>query len=388
MPLSLDQARERLKSRLAEGEREERALLDKVANMVIKDRLVPPSLVQFGLRGNWELGLSYGPSWEKSEGTPLRIHKHALHQMAIKVGMSTAYMTMLRSGEKNIDESWKVDLLAHNLNELFHNTPFKERNEDTSRFLHRIVDNELRGFLSRRYNRNLASAPLLRSFVEACKGMGAQPVEATATPVRLSLKCLLPHVLEPFPGEVVAFGVEWANSDFGAGKMSVCLTVWRAGNATSMVLDEAIGKVHLGALIEDSDIEFSEGTVRAEIETYQRAVEDAVRAQLSPEALTRIVEGIRLASEEKIPWTRLRAKLGSLLSKKESEWLRDTFDNQNMSIIDLPPVSYEPSGERALNVYWAASAVAALASRIEDPERRLDLQREAGKLFGMVTPAA
>ena len=70
----------------------------------------------------------------------------------------------------------------------------------------------------RNFKRNLATAPLIKAFVEQCGTHQAGPVEATATDVKTVLKCMLPYVFEPVDGEFVAFGLTFCNSDFGAGR--------------------------------------------------------------------------------------------------------------------------------------------------------------------------
>ena len=43
--------------------------------------------------------------------------------------------------------------------------------------------------------------------------------------------------------------------------------------------------------------------------------------------------------------------------------------------------TFEADGTRVPNLYWAQAAIGAVASKTEDTDRRLDLQREAGKLL-------
>lgn len=375
----------RLHNRLPKGAAEERALLGTVSKMVIRDKLVPPKKMEFILSSAGEspcgmvriarVDLYYGDV----DGAICRIHHHALSQLCARAGIPMTYVNTLNV----VDKGWKLELLRHNLNELFHQPEFKERGGEATRYLHRIVDGELRGFLSRRYNRHLSSAPLLRAFSEVCNFLGAKPIEATSTPVRFALKCLLPFVFEAYPGEYVSFGVEWANSDFGAGKQTVSQIIWRVSSGSTAVLDEGISRVHLGSIIEDSDIEMSEETAHKEVEAHKSAIVDTVKTQLSEKTIDRMLLAVRMAHEQKIPWTKLRGQLSRVLSKADVNWMQSVLDDKGETIIDLPQVSFEGS-ERVPNAYWASSCLSVIAQKTGDVDYRLELQREAGRLLASV----
>jgi hypothetical protein len=363
-----------LMKRFAAGKLQEDALVTVVANTLIVDKLVPVERMTFFVSGVIEsLRIRYDGS--KDVG----IHRHALGQLCQKATMPMNFTNSLLTPPRAEEKLPRLHLLANNLRELFSMQEFKDRSGAPARFLHRTVNDELRGFLSQRYNRHLASAPLLRAFISACTEAGAKPVEATSSPVRCSLKCLMPMVFEAFPGEHVAIGVEWGNSDFGAGKLSVCQTVWRIKTGTSAVLDETISRVHLGSIITDSDLEISDDTARKEVIAQASAIRDAVTAQLSEKTMERMLLALRVAHEEKIPWAKLRGRLAGVLTKSDLVWLQQEADHGG--IMDLPPVSYDPDGARVPNAYWAAAALGIVATKTEDQDRKLELQREAGKLL-------
>lgn len=372
----LARAEATLKARLPQGDAEARALIDAVSKMVIRDKLVPPKKTHFFSSGSGVLLLNY-----EGDEANYTIHRHALGQLASKVGLPMIYANALQKTSED-GESWRPQLLAYNLNELFHKSPFKESRTDLGvRFLHRLVGQELRGFLSRRYNRSLASAPLLRAFGEACENVGAKAVEATSTDVRVALKCLLPTVFEAYPGEYLCLGVEWSNSDFGAGKLSVCQTIWRVLAGTSSVLDESVSKVHIGSIIEETDIDLSEDTMRAEVSAQQKVVRDAVKKLLEEKMIDRMLTAVRAAHELEIPWSRLKGQLINVLSKADVDWMRNLLDGTT-SIVDLPSVNISESDDgKSPNAWWVSSCLSTLASRSDDPDRRLELQREAGRFL-------
>lgn len=374
------EATSRMLDRAKRGEVEQNLLLDQVRKTVIVDRLVAPRLMNFVPgKESLELHLADG----RTPVNRLTVHRHALNQLCAKVSFPMTYLNTLNKPEKNgtASDDWRRQLLCHNLNELFQRPEWKERSGEPTRFLHRIVDGELRGFLSRRYNRHLASAPLLAAFIDATHAKGAVPMEAQSSAVRVSLKCLMPTVFEAFPGEYIGIGSEWANSDFGAGKLSISQTIWRVSTGTSSVLDETLGRVHLGSIIEDSDIEMSDDTALAEVDAQRKAIRDAVYHQFSVANVDRLLTALRAARDEQIPWSRLKGQLARFLAKADVDWLQATLDTGGESIIDLPPLSFAPDGTPMPNSYWAASAVSAIAAKTEDMDRRSELQREAGKLL-------
>lgn len=359
----------KLKERLELGEREQQLLINAVSALVIRDKLVPPTGMLFSRIEHSNLvGISYDHS-DKVH----KIHRHALGQLAAKVGFPVTYVNVLQRAS---DNDWRTDLLAYNLNTLFHNETFKDR-AGNPRFLHRIVGDELRGFLSRRFNRHIASAPLLRSYLAACQHVGAVPCESTASDIRLALKCMLPSVFEVTPGQFVCVGVEWANSDFGAGRMQVALSVWIPQGDRFTVLDHVLSRVHIGSVIEDSDIELSDETAQKESEAQSSAIRDAVIGQLAPDSVDRLLNGIRMAHEEEIPWDKLKGQLARYAARADIDNLQQLLDDKS---VDLPPISRD-GAEIIPTKWWACNALAYLANRTNDPEKKLELQHAAGSFI-------
>jgi hypothetical protein len=356
-----------LKNRLAVGAEEQQHLIQSVANLVIRDKLASPTATTFRAEDK-TVYISY--AGDPKEYT---IHKHALQQLSTKVGFPIVYLNALGKPSQG---GWKTDLLAHNLNELFHKEEFKDRS-GAPRFLHRIVGNQLRGFLSRRFNRHIASAPLLRAYLAACAEASAFAFDATTSDIKIALKCMLPHVFMPVPGQYVCVGVEWGNSDFGAGRMQVALSVWNPQGNRFSVLDQVLSRVHIGSVIEDSDIELSEETAKKECEAQASAIKDAVLKQLSPESIDRLLDAIRRAHEEQIPWDKLKAHLSRFISKVEVENLQKMLEEESY---DLPPIRHDVDGPVPTK-WWAANALSFLAEKATDAEKKLDLQHAAGSFL-------
>lgn len=366
-------ARQRLENKLRLGEESQNRLLEQVAATHIIDKLVPPKKIHILCQGPGTPHVAIGDS-------PLDrmfdIHPHALGQMCSVIGFPRNYARRLRQGA-----DWEKALFDHNMNTLFHEGTYLDRRKNTTKFLMRFVNEELRGFLSRNFNRHLASLPLLRGFISACGQVGAQPVSATTSAVSFSLKSFLPYVFEPVEGEFVAFGAAWSNSDFGSGRMKVALTVMRITSGTMSVLEDALSRVHIGSIIQESDLEISDHTAAKEVEAQVSAIHDTVSQQLAPEPVNRLCTAIAAAHDEQVPWHRIKAELGRLLQKKELEDVKKMLESGEDDIVDLPPPGQTDSGVPIATRWWASNVVGWMAEREQNPDRKNDLQQLAGDLL-------
>ncbi len=209
---------------------------------------------------------------------PQPLHPHALRQVAEKAGMHGQYLTnLIKIHQDDPDGDWPAVLVANNLNTLLAHS----RSRNLVRSVNSGGGEEVRGFLSDAFRR-LDSRPLLDAFVEACQELGAVPVEGFALDTRVKLRAVLPHVFEPADNEVMLFGVEWSNSDFGAGGHTLSLFNTRIWCTNTAVMDEALRQVHLGRRLEDN-IAYSQRTYDLDNRTNASALKDVVRDTLSPE---------------------------------------------------------------------------------------------------------
>jgi hypothetical protein len=236
------------------------------------------------------------------------------------------------------------------------------------RMLFRAVDGELRAQLSDRYRR-LDSRPLLEEFVTGCAAIGAIPCEGTVTDTRCALKAYLPIVFEPVPNEVMVFGLEFFNSDFGRGKFGIRSTVWRLWCTNRATLEDAMAQVHFGGRLDDA-IEFSENTQRLDTETAMSAMQDVIKGTLGPAKVNQTLSLIRTADEQKVPWQQVSRMLGKTLSKKEVDRVKEDFEGDDVVML--------PAGK---SLWRASNAVSLLAGKVESKERKLDLERLAGAML-------
>lgn len=374
-------ARSRLSKRIKKSEDEQNRVLTTMMQHVIVDKLVDPRILDFIWKQD-QLQVRFGvpislPGPKMDNAQRYRIHNHAIGQMADTSGLTRTYLRRLSDSS----EDWMHDLLCHNLDWLFQKGRFVDRKGNQKRYLARLVNDEIRGFLSQNYNRKLSTAPLLRSYIEACRELGAGPVSVQATDVRVYVQYMLPYVFEPIDGDYVSFGVAFGNSDFGCGKLTVSGLVMRSATTTTAVLSDKYSRTHLGSVIQDSDIEMSKETADKELDTVRSAIRDTVQQLLGAEAVKRHLAAIQFAHEKKIPWYKLKNRLTGTLTKDELTYLEYLLSG-TAPTTDLPPVETLEGEERATpTAWWASNAVSSIASNQEDPDRKADLESMAGSLL-------
>jgi hypothetical protein len=301
-----------------------------------------------------------------------RIHGHAFSQMCARLGITGKFLKEAHVTK----DAWKASAVAHLLQEYFHNTKFNDKSGQVQ-FLNRFVGDELRGFVSRKFNRWLASEPLLDAFLFACDMNNVVPVEAVASDIRLSLKCVLPFIFEPVPGEFICFGINWTNSDFGAGRLTLATTIWSARTHCYSVLDTALSRVHLGSVLEDSDLEISADTAEKEVIAQCAAIRDTVTAQLSFHKVDRLLSAIEAAYEAELSWSDIKKHISRFLTQTDVDKLKLAFDS---GVVDLPPLKVS-GAVRTASAWWLTSSVSWLAQQTTDGERKLELQNRAGALL-------
>lgn len=368
------------------GESDEKRLLQHIASSVPRDRYQYPNRMSFNIReqagGKYGLVLCY-PGTDSAPEEVVTIHPHAMRQLAERASIAITYVKFLNQGEE-----WKASLLATNFNTLFQRGTYLDRSRKPMRFLHRRVGSQLRAFLSSSYNRHLVSVALLGPFLEAARAETARPVEAIVSDIRVSLKCFHDIPFEVVPGKYVCIGAEWANSDFGAGRLTVSQAVWDPLSGTRATLDETFGRVHLGPVVEgDTDVDLPDEVNKQIVEVQGAAIAATVKKMLQPEAIDQVLAGLRIAHEKEISWKQLRGQLGKLLSEKEignvEALLRGEYEEG-----DLPPPATDVIGNPLISHWWAAELLSSFADKAGEGEKKIELQSAAGKMLALKGEAA
>ena len=290
-----------------------------------------------------------------------KLHKNALRQASAKTDIPWSYVDKLMSCS-----DWGLGLLAENFDELFEHLE--------GRLLLRSVNGEVRGILSDRYRR-LDSRPLVDSFCRACAEVGARPYEGYVTDTKVALQAVIPKVYEPFPGEYMAYGVCFENSDFGNGALNISIFVLRLLSDTSTIGADYMRKVHLGKRLEE-EAEWTERTKQLDMQTMMSAIGDMVHVNLADSRIEAMQGLLKSAFEMQLTDERKKTVIELLkrfLTKGEVEKVLQRFNEPEVEL--LPPGN---------NVWRMSSAVSWLAGATEDTERKLEIQKVAGKLLPTV----
>jgi hypothetical protein len=286
------------------------------------------------------------------------IHRHAVNQMAQDIDMPMKFLDSLQA-EK---QEWGRELLAHNLQTVFH-----ERHK-AKRFLSRSLNSEVRGWLSDQYRR-LDSRPIVEAFAAAVNEKGAVPYEGYVTDTKIAIQAIMPEIYEPIPGEVVAYGLSLENSDFGNGALSIRAYLLRIWCTNLAITEETMRQVHLGKRLDDNLI-YSQRTYELDAKTTVSALKDVVRLQLDSRSLTNRMEAVRTAAASEVNTTSARELLKKALNKGEAEAALNAFNS--------PDVYNLPAGN---NTWRLSNAISWIAGQTEDAERKLELMRVAGEVL-------
>lgn len=351
--------REKMQAIIEKGQANAMAVLTQVQNQVPKDSITTAKAVTIlaPIETN-----RYGLMLKGRD--PVPVHEHALAQIADKAGFNNKFLNDLRELKTPKDDPWNQELIAHNFNQLLMHSD--------SRHLVRTVEekgqDEVRGFLSDRYRR-LDSRPLLDSFMGACKEIGAVPVDGYALDTRVRLRAVLPYVFEPVENEVMLFGAEWKNSDFGNGGHGVSLFNIRVMCTNMATTDEVLRQVHIGKRLDDN-ILYSRQTYELDTKANASALKDIVWNTLSPERVNGYLEQIRIASQDEITGKDVGRILKAKLTKSEIEKVQELFDGPD--VINMPAGSSTYRLSNAISFFSQTTGI----SR----NRQLDLQTIAGEL--------
>ena len=355
-----------------------KSVMEQVDKMVIRDLRFHPSNVEFSSEG----GTSRAPlvlHYHRSDGTKIEtvtVHPHALRQLCAKVSFPISYAKTLATHDPG------RSLFEFNMNRLFDFEPWVLKNGQKIRFLHRIVNGQLRGFISRRFNRHLVSGPMLHAFLVSCEDVGAKVVAASSNDVRFRVKAVLPEVYEPMPGIYCRVGVEWGNSDFGAGALEVT-TFLNMVNTGHFVTFGGFRKVHIGSVTESTEDmyeepTFSDVTYQAEVETQSLAIRDAVVTQLNDDRVESLLDAVADAYDTKLSWSEISAKIKVIAGTKAVDKLKEALDD---GFEELPSVSRDANGVPQPTRFWAMSACSWLAANEIDADKRASLEAIGGSML-------
>lgn len=354
-----DECRVMLEKYVEEGKARAEKVVERIFSQIPEDRVVRARAINFiedtHQRGDDAVSMVLGTN--PIDGRMYGVHDNALQQLAGWAEIPINYVRDLQ------ETDWGRALLARNLNELFQN-----RFTDAQRFLVRSMEGEARGFLSTKYRR-LDSRPIVDGMIGELSRLGAVICDGIATDVRVSIRAIMPDLVEALPGEWSVFGLNFHNSDYGRGALemsSYLLRVWCTNAAT---MEDALRKIHLGARLDDN-LEFSQKTYELDTATMSSAVRDITGHLLSDARTGAIASSLRKAAQTEVEPKALLARFRSQLSKGEADAIAEAFNG--------PDVELLPAGNTA---YRFSNAISFVGGRLQDADRRLDLEALAGKVL-------
>lgn len=337
------------------------SVIEKVQRETPTDRIAHSQSLEFTVSGDDDRGILVGLHNRKAKGYfQERLHKNALDQVAERAGIPSTFINRL------LDKPYGRELIVENLSTIF-------KKEEDMQYLVRSVNGEVRGVLSNSF-RLMESGPIIESFAKACEEIGAVPIEGVGGDLRWAVKAILPMVFQPSKKkgteELIAFGVQLSNSDFGKGALGLNCFMTRVICTNYATLEQVLRQVHIGKRLSD-DMVFSKETYAADTKAQTLAVRDMVKEVLAPKKVNALVGRIGKALEERIDpkqaWTEL-PKLGLL--KGEVEKVKELFNDAGVE--QLPPGTTQARLSNAVS--WFAKSAAT-------PERRLELEQIAGDLL-------
>lgn len=360
------QGREKMEQIIAKGRDNALAVMEQVQAQVPIDRIATAKALAIVPNNDLTFGMKI------QGGESFRLHENAMTQVAEKTGLYKKFMDDLRDrngkeqAEKGENNHWALELISHNINTLL------KHSDD--RHLIRAVEEkgetEIRGFLSDRFRR-LDSRPLLDAFMGACKTLGMVPIDGYALDTRVRMRAVLPFVFEPVKNEVMLFGMQWGNSDFGNGGHTLGLFNTRVWCTNTAITDEVLRQVHLGKRLDDN-ILYSRKTYELDTKTNASAIADIVHNTMNPQAIENYLHHIKIAAEDTIGEKDVTRLLKQKLTKGDAEKVEELYLSPD--VVNLPP---------GKTTYRLSNAVSFFAQNEKlTRNRRLDLESLAGELLG------
>ncbi len=263
------------------------------------------------------------------------------------------------------------DLLDQNVNRWF--------NQNPERRMIRVLDGNVRAFLSDRYRRldNLELCAAVLPVINEMKGSSIESCEVTST--HLYLKIVNKKLkAEVKVGDVVQAGFVVSNSEVGLGSLRVEPLIFRLVCKNGLICkDLAQRKYHVGRQVnacDDSAYElYSDETLAQDDKAFFMKVQDVVRAAVDEAKFMLTVDKLRDATQ--IPLKHDPVKAVELLADKFQ-----LTENERGDILRQLFMGADNSRYGLINAVTAASKIA------KSYERATDLERIGGEILALHVP--
>ncbi|HWR08530.1 DUF932 domain-containing protein [Sporomusa sp.] len=258
-------------------------------------------------------------------------------------------------------------LLDENINGWF--------NEAPERRMLRILDGNVRAFLSDRYRRldNLELADAVLPIINEMKS--AEIISSQITETHMYIKVINKKLkAEVTVGDIVQAGIVISNSEVGLGSLKVEPLLYRLVCRNGLIVkDYAQKRYHVGKQIESDDSAyelFSDETLAQDDKAFFMKVQDTVRTAIDEVKFHLSVEKLRATMEERTGPDPV----------KTVEILADTYalsQNERGGILRHFIMGADNSK------YGLINAVTRASQDVEDYARATDLERLGGELFAL-----
>ena len=290
------------------------------------------------------------------------VNELAHQQISARLGIPYRYYQKMQAEQPR--------LLDENVN-----TWFRETSE---RRMIRIMDGNVRAFLSDRYRRldHLELCAAILPVINTMKGASIESCEVTET--HLYLKVINKRLkAEVCTGDVVQAGFVVSNSEVGVGSLKVEPLVYRLVCKNGLICkDYAQKKYHVGRQVvgaEEAYEIYSDETLKQDDKAFFMKVQDTVRCAVDEARFQMTVD--KLKESMQIPMEHDPVK--------EVEILADRFlltQNERGDVLRQLFMSGDNSRYGLLNAVTAASKIAS------DYERATELERIGGEILSMSVP--
>ena len=304
-----------------------------------------------------EMRMSYQGALMRMPGRVAPVRDIAHGQIAEHAGIPSAYYARMRHDAPH--------LLTSNVNHWFRASP--------ERRMGRLLDGNLRAFLSERYaridNSNIAEAVLPVLF----EVPDVQIVSAEITESRMYLKVVAPRTQQEVTvGDPVQAGVVVSNSEVGKGAVSIAPLVFRLVCDNGMIVaDRHYRRHHIGARAAQDDALYqilSDEAKAADAAAIGLKVRDVLRAALDPARFAETLGLLKKAKQDHLHGNPIKAM--EVLAKKAS-----------LSKSEHEDVLTHLIASQDLTRYGVVQAVTRAAQTPGDYDRATELEKLGGKVL-------
>ncbi len=340
-----------------------------IQSRVLTDRVAKAEKVRVKVDDEGKYVLVIGGSeqtdgYVRSVDGPVELHDHARDQVFQNARMPKTFEKAI------VDEAggqmWGKLLIAQNVNEVL------SRRKDQRNLIRHEGDanGQVKGFLSDKVRR-LDSRPLLDACMGAAGEIGLVPVQGVSSDTKCRVRAIMPQVFEPIPNEVMLFGVEWGNSDYGDGGHVVNLFCTRVWCTNMAMMEKCLRQIHLGKALSD-DISYSDRTYQLDTKTNVSALKDTVKHVIGPAKINGMLAAIKAAGSSEIKG---KDGIDGILKK----FLDNKSDVEKVkALYEGPDVQNLPAG----NTIWRLSNAVSFFAQAKgiSADRRLELEQAAGDM--------